>query len=118
MKIIKTILSLSFTGLILYFLHNGVGPLPALGKFLNPFTGFWTNSEINSIEKEGSTLLTNLKIPGCTDEVTIKYDENGVPHIFANNNHDLYFAQGWVTAKDRLWQMEFLARAAGGAYRD
>ncbi len=114
MKIIKTILSLTITGLIIYFLQNGAGAVPALGKFLNPFTGFWTNSEIGSKEKDGSALVRNINIPGCTDEVTIKYDENGVPHIFANNNHDLYFAQGWVTAKDRLWQMEFQTHFAAG----
>jgi penicillin amidase len=37
-----------------------------------------------------------------------------VPHIFAQNNHDLYFAQGYVTAMHRLWQMEFQTHAAAG----
>ncbi len=114
MKIIKTILSLTVTGLLIYTLHFGVAGLPALGRFLNPFTGFWTNSEIKSIDPEGAISATNLKIPGCTEEVTIKYDENGVPHIFAKNDHDLYLAQGWVTAKDRLWQMEFQTHFAAG----
>jgi penicillin amidase len=42
------------------------------------------------------------------------FDERGVPHIFAENDYDLYFAQGYVTARDRLYQMELQIRAAGG----
>jgi penicillin G amidase len=114
MKIIKTILSVIITGLLIYFLQNGAASLPAFGKFLNPFTGFWTNSEIKSDTKDGTVSTENMTITGCTDELTIKYDENGVPHIFANNDHDLYLAQGWVTAKDRLWQMEFQTHFAAG----
>ncbi len=37
-----------------------------------------------------------------------------MPHIFARNDHDLFFAQGYLTARDRLWQMEFQAFYAGG----
>ena len=111
MKIIKAIVSLTITGLLLYFMHNGAGSIPALGKFLNPFTGFWTNSEIPKADEFSNQ---NLKIDGFLEEVTIKYDENGVPHIFAKNDHDLYFAQGFITAKDRLWQMEFQTHFAAG----
>jgi penicillin G amidase len=114
MKIIKTLLSVTITSLLIYFLQNGVAGLPALGKFLNPFTGFWTNSEIKSFSNSTEKSTTILNLNGCTDEVIIKYDENGVPHIFAKNEHDLYFAQGYVTAKDRLWQMEFQTHFAGG----
>ena len=114
MKVINAILSVIFTGALIYLLQNGVAGLPALGKFLNPFTGFWTNSEIKSANNHSQIATTNLKISGCSDEVTIKYDENGVPHIFAENEPDLYFAQGFVTAKDRLWQMEFQTHFAGG----
>ena len=114
MKIIKAILSLTITCLLIYLLNSSFGSIPALGKFLNPFTGFWTNSEIYKVQIKGVAITTNLQLNGFIDEVTIKYDENGVPHIFANNDHDLYFAQGYVTAKDRLWQMEFQTHFAGG----
>src|SRR5690606_4327215 len=46
--------------------------------------------------------------------VTILIDDQGVPHIFAQNDHDLYFAQGYITAKDRLWQLDFQTRYAAG----
>ena len=45
---------------------------------------------------------------------TVVYDEIGVPHIFADNEEDLMYAQGYVEAKDRLWQMEFQMYAAAG----
>jgi penicillin amidase len=49
-----------------------------------------------------------------TDNVTIQYDKYGVPHIEASCDSDLYFAQGYVTARDRLWQMEYNRLVAAG----
>jgi penicillin amidase len=46
--------------------------------------------------------------------VSVIYDERDVPHIFAENDYDLYFAQGYVVARDRLFQMELQARNAAG----
>ena len=51
---------------------------------------------------------------GMRDTVTVRYDDNAVPHIFAKNDEDLYFAQGYVIARDRLWQMEFYTLVAAG----
>ncbi len=83
--------------------------LPPLGKFLSPFTGFWQNAE----PKEGN-LYYDEKLEGLLDAITIKLDEQRIPHIFAKNEHDLYFAQGYITARDRLWQMELMTRGAAG----
>jgi penicillin amidase len=47
-----------------------------------------------------------LQIPGLSAPVTIIRDKNGIPHIYAGNEHDLFLAQGYVQAQDRLWQME------------
>ena len=46
--------------------------------------------------------------------VTVLRDGNGIPHIYANDRHDLMVAQGFVHAQDRLWQMETLRRLACG----
>ncbi|MCL4267058.1 MAG: penicillin acylase family protein [Anaerolineae bacterium] len=46
-------------------------------------------------------------VPGLQDEVTIYRDEYGIPHIYADNLEDLLFAQGYVHAQDRFWQMEW-----------
>ncbi|MGH2348493.1 MAG: penicillin acylase family protein, partial [bacterium] len=55
-----------------------------------------------------------LTAPGLRAEVEVIRDRWGVPHIFAANVHDLVFAQGYVHAQDRLWQMELNRRAASG----
>ena len=47
-----------------------------------------------------------LQIPGLSAPVTIIRDKSGIPHIYAGNEHDLFLAQGYVQAQDRLWQME------------
>ncbi|MEK5441422.1 MULTISPECIES: penicillin acylase family protein [unclassified Fredinandcohnia] len=55
-----------------------------------------------------------INVAGITDEVEVIRDQNGVPHISAKNTHDLYFAQGYVTAQDRLFQMDLSRRQASG----
>lgn len=47
-------------------------------------------------------------------ETRIYWDGNGIPHIFAENKHDLYFAVGYVHAQDRLWQMTLTQLASEG----
>lgn len=60
------------------------------------------------------TLSGELALDGLVEPVEILYDEYGVPHIYANNADDAYFALGYVHAQDRLFQMEMLRRAAAG----
>ena len=55
-----------------------------------------------------------LDLGGLNDQVVVQYDETGIPHIQANNKHDLYMAFGYVHAQDRLFQMELLRRAGSG----
>ena len=58
---------------------------------------------------DGSVHLAGLKAP-----VVVRRDAHGVPHIDAENQADLFLAQGYVTAQDRLWQMDILRRNAEG----
>ncbi|MEQ8302510.1 MAG: penicillin acylase family protein [Cyclobacteriaceae bacterium] len=58
---------------------------------------------------EGEITLAGLK-----EEVEIRYDNYGIPHIYAGTEEDAYFALGYAHAQDRLFQMEMLRRAAGG----
>jgi len=60
------------------------------------------------------TLDGNLKLPGLSAPVTVRRDSHGMPHIEAANLDDLLLAQGFVTAQDRLWQMDALRRNATG----
>jgi penicillin amidase len=55
-----------------------------------------------------------LRVPGLSAPVTVLRDAHGVPHIQATTQDDLFFAQGYVTAQDRLWQMDALRRNASG----
>lgn len=55
-----------------------------------------------------------LNVAGLKDSVTIRRDERSIPYIEAKTEADLYFAQGYTTASDRLWQMDLYRRVARG----
>ncbi|MFQ3182796.1 MAG: penicillin amidase [Polaribacter sp.] len=55
-----------------------------------------------------------IKIKNTSEDVTIYFDDVGVPHINAKNQRDAYVALGYVHAQDRLWQMELTRRIAAG----
>ena len=109
MKYLKLLLSLLVTVVLTGALNMKLGQAPAFGKFLNPFTGFWRNAESNKAWKDEEANLDGLK-----DEVKVYFDERMVPHIFAKNDDDLYYMQGYITAKFRLWQMEIQTHNAAG----
>ncbi len=60
------------------------------------------------------TLDGTVKVAGLKAPVTVVRDEHGVPSITAQSLDDLFFAQGYVTAQDRLWQMDMMRRYAAG----
>lgn len=107
MKYLKFIVSLVLLIGIFFILNTKFGSVPAIGEFLNPAQGIWQNEQDESI-------TGTIKIEGLIDKVTVHYDEHLVPHLFAQNNMDLYKAQGYITAKHRLWQMEFQTHASAG----
>lgn len=55
-----------------------------------------------------------IKIPSLKNKAEVNIDKFGIPHIKAKNFYDLFFAQGYITAKDRLFQMDFYRRSAKG----
>src|SRR3954453_12350294 len=55
-----------------------------------------------------------VPIEGLSAKVTVRRDARSIPYIEAANDADLYFAQGFETARDRLWQMDLLRRVARG----
>lgn len=113
MKLAKFFTGLAITLLLIYVMNRGwtIGSIsiPPLGKFLDPFHGFWQN-----LEPKGYQGKKQLAIPGLKAPVSVVYDSLLIPHIFARNNDDLYLAQGYITAMHRLWQMEFQTHAAAG----
>ena len=56
----------------------------------------------------------SLQVAGLRAPATVRRDERGIPYIEAANDEDLYFAQGYITASDRLWQMDLQRRTARG----
>lgn len=95
--------------LLVFALNTKFGNIPPVLKFLNPFTGFWQNAEHNTVSKKHKIILKGTQQP-----IDIAFDDRMIPHIFAQNDHDVYFAQGYVTAMHRLWQMDFQTRFAAG----
>jgi penicillin amidase len=55
-----------------------------------------------------------LAISGLGSDVTVYRDERGMPHIYAANEHDLYFSTGFVMAQERLWFMDLIRRVTTG----
>lgn len=108
MKALKPLLGLMLTATLIYLGDHRIGSLPPIMKFIDPYHGFWQNAVLSDDEEVESSVV------GLSAESKVVMDERGVPHIFASNNHDLYFLQGYLTAKDRLWQMEFQTHAAAG----
>lgn len=107
MKNLKLILSFLLSAIAFYALDTKLGSLPPIGKFLAPNQGIWQNETDEKIDG-------TVSIPNLQDAVTVHYDKHLIPHIFAQNDEDLYKAQGYITAKHRLWQMEFQTYAAAG----
>jgi penicillin amidase len=95
MKILKIILY-SLLGLVIIVLVAAILIVSGIKKGALP-------------DYSGEVFLT-----GLSDEVTVYRDERGMPHIYATNEHDLYFTVGYVMAQERLWQMDLIRRATTG----
>src|SRR5579864_2083656 len=57
---------------------------------------------------------SDIEAPTLRQPVEILFDRWGVPHIYAKNADDLFFAQGWITARDRLFQLDLWRRIGSG----
>jgi penicillin G amidase len=72
-----------------------------------------------SLRKKSSTVLARLdgeiQVSGLKAPVEVLRDRWGIPHVYAKNTHDLFFAQGFVAAQDRLFQIDLWRRVGIGA---
>lgn len=93
----------------LYVGRFGAGLLPPLGPFLDPVRGAWGSVAYASLPDSAAQ-----QIDGLGARVDVRYDQRGVPHIFAATEEDATRALGYVVARDRLFQMELQARAGAG----
>lgn len=108
MQYTKAILVSLGTISLIWALNRSWGSIPAFAPLLSPFVGFWQNAEsVNNADEE-------ITLEGTKAPVTVIFDDLAIPHVFAQNDADAYFTQGYLTARDRLWQMEFQTHAAAG----
>ncbi|HMG83059.1 MAG TPA: penicillin acylase family protein [Ferruginibacter sp.] len=109
MKVLPFLLSSAVTvGLVVTLNTNLVLPAP-LGSLLSPQQGIWQNAE-----DDNYNFSADLKFPQLIGKVNVYLDDRLVPHVFAEKENDVYFVQGYLHAKFRLWQMELQTLAAAG----
>ena len=71
----------------------------------SPFSG-----QSDALAQDDATIT----LAGLNGEVTVIYDQMGIPHIYADSAHDLFMAQGYVEASHRWWQMEWWRHQSSG----
>ncbi len=95
--------------LLVIGLRSRIGRLPPLGPLLDPVHGVWGVARTAVPPKEAT-----IEIPGLEGPVDILVDSRGVPHVFATTETDAYRAQGYLVARDRLFQLDLQTRATAG----
>ena len=96
---LKKILMISLSGLLIVILTVGTIGYVNVKKSYPKIDGQITVRSIDGLSAMGGK--------GVESPVDIYRDQMGIPHIYASNLHDLFFAQGYVHAQDRFWQMDF-----------
>ncbi len=109
MRIVLSVLCAFVTAALIYVLNTKTILPAALGSFLSPQQGFWQNAE--AADKNFSA---DLKFADLKGKASVYFDEKLIPHVFAEQETDAYFIQGYLHAKFRLWQMELQTLSAAG----
>lgn len=109
MRIAPFLASAAVTVALVFSLDRPLGKIPPLGKFLSPQYGFWQNAEPVDMDYGEA-----LNINGLKGDATVYLDDRLVPHVFASTEEDLYFIQGYLHARFRLFQIDLQTRAAAG----
>ena len=109
MRIFLSVFFAVLTAAVCYILDTrSILPAP-LGKLLAPQHGLWQNAD-----PVNQDISSSLSFPSLTGKVDVYFDERLVPHVFAENDLDAIFVQGFLHAKFRLWQMELQTLSAAG----
>jgi penicillin G amidase len=109
MRIVPFLVSAVVTAGLTFALNKQFGKVPPMGKFISPQHGFWQNAE-----PDGKSFDEELNLTGMKGKAEVYFDDRLVPHVFAENDEDLYFIQGYLHAKFRLFQMDLQTKAAAG----
>jgi penicillin amidase len=108
-RTVRILAAVATSFIVLGFLAFGAGPIPALGKALDPGRGVWTSAVVGI-----SAHSQSLDIPGLSRPASVSFSAQGVPSIQAADDADVYLAQGYVEASFRLTQMDLLRRLGEG----
>ncbi len=103
------LIHLIWIGILLWGLNFGLSGIAPIGDLFDPARGLYHNARIAEHDARQEVVIS-----GLSSSVTIERDERGVPHIFAVSDRDAIHALGYVTAQDRLFQMDFVSRVASG----
>lgn len=110
---IRTVASFLLLSAVTVFFANPWGQIPALGPLFHPVMGVLANADKTNPPGE-----LVYELDGLQESVEVWINDRGVPHVFAKNDADLYFAQGFITARDRLFQLELQTKAANGTLHE
>lgn len=108
-RIVKLVTATAVAAFLLYAGTNGVSSVPALSLLLDPVGGLHHSARIAEAPSEQTLTLDALDAP-----VTVLRDDRYVPHIFAESDKDAIIALGYLVARDRLFQLDFVPRVAAG----
>lgn len=109
LRSVGTFLAALVLAALVYLSLRPPAPLPPVGPLLDPLHGALATARDAELPPQSSA-----RIAGLTGPVDVRYDDRGVPHIFATSEPDAVRALGYVVARDRLFQLEIQARAGAG----
>jgi penicillin G amidase len=109
MRIVPFVITAIAAAGLVVALNTRFAAVPAMGKLLSPQHGIWQNAE--PLNEDFSA---ELKFPQLKGKVSVYLDDRLVPHVFAEQEGDAHFVQGYLHARFRLWQMELQTHAAAG----
>ncbi|EFL15661.1 penicillin acylase [Streptomyces sp. C] len=75
------------------------------------YGAYWS---VDTVRASFPQTTGSLKVPGLTGTVDVKRDEHGIPQLYADNDEDLFRAQGFVHAQDRFWEMDVRRHMTAG----
>ncbi|RSS53529.1 penicillin acylase family protein [Streptomyces sp. WAC07061] len=75
------------------------------------YGAYWS---VDTVRASFPQTTGSLKVPGLTGSVDVKRDEHGIPQLYADNDEDLFRAQGFVHAQDRFWEMDVRRHMTAG----
>jgi penicillin amidase len=109
-RVLRRLPAALLLGGLIWLGARGVGPLPPVGALIDPWRGAWGLAATADLPLEAGAA-----IPGLGTGVQVRYDDRAVPHVFASTETDAVRALGYVVARDRLFQLDLMARAGDGS---